>query len=121
MYSQDEINSAVAAGALSQEAADALRAHVATMRERPVTDEEHFRLINSFNDIFVAIGIVILLVAVGAIGQAVGKGMIPMPDWPIHRIGRRRIQCDHDCAGQVERLANAARRSARGHSKLGPG
>ena len=80
MYSQDEISSAVAAGALSQDAADALRAHVVQMRERPVTDEEHFRLINSFNDIFVAIGVVIMLVAAAAIGQAIAGGIFPYPE-----------------------------------------
>ncbi|WP_284126013.1 hypothetical protein [Parerythrobacter aestuarii] len=86
MYSQDEINSAIAAGALTQEAADALRAHVVQVRHRPVTDEEHFRLINSFNDIFVAIGIVIMLLAAGAIGQAIGGGIFPRPeaiDWAV--------------------------------------
>ncbi|MDZ4306634.1 hypothetical protein [Allopontixanthobacter sp.] len=72
MYSQDEINSAVSAGVLAPEAADKLRAHVVSIRERPVTDEEHFRFVSSFNDIFVSIGVVILLFAVAAIGQAIG-------------------------------------------------
>ena len=82
MYSQEEINSAVAAGAMSQATADALRAHVADMRARPVTDEEHFRLVNSFNDIFVAIGVVIMLLAVGAIGQAIGGSFVARPAAP---------------------------------------
>jgi hypothetical protein len=84
VYSQDEINSAVAAGALSQDAADALRAHVSAMRQSPVTDEEQFRLVSSFNDIFVAIGVVIMLVAAGAIGQAIAGGLFSVPqdfDW----------------------------------------
>ena len=72
MYSQDEIQSAIAANVISQDTADKLCAHVAETRARPVTDEEHFRLVNSFNDIFVAIGVVIMLLAVGAIGQAIG-------------------------------------------------
>lgn len=67
MYSNDDINSAVASGALSAEAAAALRAHVSTDREMPVGDEENFRLVTSFNDIFVTIGVIILLVAVGSI------------------------------------------------------
>jgi hypothetical protein len=94
VYSQEEINSAVAAGALSQDAAEALRAHVVTMRERPVTDEEHFRLVNSFNDIFVAIGVIIMLLAAGAIGQAIGSGLVApavLPNW--------------DTAGEAERQA----------------
>ncbi len=78
MYSQEEINSAVDAGVLSEDAAKGLRAHVVSLRERPVTDEEHFRLVSSFNDIFVAIGVVIMLFAVGAIGQAIGNAMFPV-------------------------------------------
>ncbi len=68
MYSNEDINSAVASGALSADAAAALRAHMSAEREMPVGDEENFRLVTSFNDIFVTIGVVILLVAVGSIG-----------------------------------------------------
>lgn len=71
MYSNEDINSAVASGALSADAAAALRAHVSADREMPVGDEENFRLVTSFNDIFVTIGVVILLVAVGSIGRTV--------------------------------------------------
>ncbi|MBH5323125.1 hypothetical protein [Aurantiacibacter sediminis] len=71
MYSEQDLRDAVAGGAISEEAAQSLRAHVAHMRQMPITDEENFRLINSFNDIFVAIGVVIMLLAVGAIGQAI--------------------------------------------------
>ncbi|MEM6908709.1 MAG: hypothetical protein AAF494_08515 [Pseudomonadota bacterium] len=77
MYSEDDINSAVAAGALSAEAATSFRAHMSRVRELPRTSEENFKLINSFNDIFVAIGIVILLVAVGAIGQTLAGLLAP--------------------------------------------
>ena len=73
MYSEEDINSAVAAGALSAEAAAGLRAHVSAEREMPRGDEESFRLVTSFNDIFVTIGVVILLMAVGAIGAALGS------------------------------------------------
>ncbi|MGF1549047.1 MAG: hypothetical protein ACFBQW_00710 [Sphingomonadaceae bacterium] len=72
MYSEAEIDAAVAAGALKPEAAAGLRSFVAQRRETPTVDEEHFRLLTGFNDIFVAIATVILLVAVGWIGQAVG-------------------------------------------------
>ena len=64
MYSEEDINSAVSAGALSADAAAAFRAHMTQVRDMPRGDEENFRLINSFNDIFVAIGVVIMLVAV---------------------------------------------------------
>ncbi|MFA6219509.1 MAG: hypothetical protein WC692_06990 [Erythrobacter sp.] len=71
MYSQDDLNSAVAAGAISAEAADALRAHVAAQRYAVPADAEHFRLITGFNDVFVSIGVVIMLVAMAAIGDAI--------------------------------------------------
>ncbi len=70
MYSETDIQSAVDAGVMTPEAASALRAHVTDVRERPATDEENFRLVNSFNDIFVTIAAVLLLVAMAGIGQA---------------------------------------------------
>ncbi|KPF63390.1 hypothetical protein [Porphyrobacter sp. AAP60] len=81
MYSDEDLNSAVAAGALSAEAAANFRTHMSRMRHLPHASEEDFRLLNSFNDIFVSIGIVILLVALGAIGQALADAIVPRPDW----------------------------------------
>ncbi|WP_394270089.1 hypothetical protein [Qipengyuania sp.] len=73
MYSEEDLNSAVSAGALTPEAAASFRAHMTQVRDMPRTDEESFRLINSFNDIFVAIGAVIMLLAAGAIGQSLSR------------------------------------------------
>ncbi|KUO54967.1 MAG: hypothetical protein APF78_12020 [Sphingomonadales bacterium BRH_c3] len=81
MYTEDDLRQAVASGAISASAADALRNSVRQTRDAPATDEEHFRLINSFNDIFVTIAAVLLLVAMGGIGQAlmpVGEGPPPL-------------------------------------------
>ncbi|TFI59189.1 hypothetical protein E2493_06615 [Sphingomonas parva] len=72
MYSDTDLEAAVAAGALSPDAAAGLRNYVATRRATPAVDEEHFRLITGFNDIFVGIAAAILLVAVGWIGQSIG-------------------------------------------------
>jgi hypothetical protein len=72
MYSETDIEAAVAAGALSPDAAAALRNYVATQRSAPAVDEEHFRLITGFNDIFVGIAAAILLFAVAWIGQSFG-------------------------------------------------
>ena len=68
MYSESDIEGAVASGALTPEAARALRDHVAALRATPAVDEESFRLITGFNDIFVSIAIVLTLVAVAWIG-----------------------------------------------------
>ena len=75
MYSESDLQSAVSAGVLPAEAADALRAHVTGMRSAPAADEEHFRLVTGFNDIFVTIAAIILLVAVAGIGQSVSNAL----------------------------------------------
>ncbi|MGZ8327239.1 MAG: hypothetical protein ACXWUZ_05690 [Allosphingosinicella sp.] len=72
MYSDSDLEAAVAAGALSPDAASALRTYVASRSGAAAVDEEHFRLLTGFNDIFVAIAAAILLFAVGWIGNAVG-------------------------------------------------
>jgi hypothetical protein len=73
MYSQQELDEAVAAGVISAEAAAALRAHLESQRSIAIPDEEQFRLITGFNDIFVSIAAAILLFAVGWIGQWIGQ------------------------------------------------
>jgi hypothetical protein len=73
MYSQQEIDDAVASGVITAEAADALRTHISRQRSTAIADEEQFRLITGFNDIFVSIAAAILLFAVGWIGQSIGQ------------------------------------------------
>ena len=73
MYSQQELDDAVASGVISAQAADALRAHIERQRMTVIPDEEQFRLLTGFNDIFVSIAAAILLFAVGWIGQSVGQ------------------------------------------------
>lgn len=75
MYSQNDLDEAVAAGAMSPEAATALRSFVDQRRAAPSVDEEHFRLITGFNDIFVSIAAAILLFAMGWIGQSIGQNL----------------------------------------------
>jgi hypothetical protein len=72
MYSQNELDEAVAAGAITAEAATALRAHIERQHSTPTADEEQFRLLTGFNDIFVAIAAAILLFSVAWIGQWLG-------------------------------------------------
>ncbi len=79
MYSQEDLNSAVSAGVISADAANALRAHVASSRDAVPADAEHFRLVTGFNDIFVSIGVVILLLAAGGIGQQIANAFTARP------------------------------------------
>ena len=73
MYSQTDLDDAVASGALTADAATSLRNFVEGRQSMPSVDEEHFRLISGFNDIFVSIAAAILLFAVGWIGQSIGQ------------------------------------------------
>lgn len=79
MYSESDIEAAIAAGAITPEAAAALRDSVARGRATPAVDEESFRLLTGFNDIFVTIAAILLLVAVGWIGSSIGRGLVPVP------------------------------------------
>lgn len=98
MYSEEEIQSAIAAGVLSEESAAGLRAHVDELRghvgelrgqAHARSSEESFRLISSFNDIFVAVGIVIVLVAAGAIAGVIAEWLVPSPEQPFGEDGLR--------------------------------
>jgi len=73
MYSQQDLDEAVAAGALDAPSANSLRNFLDRGRGTPSVDEEQFRLITSFNDIFVSIASLILLFAVGWIAQSIGQ------------------------------------------------
>src|SRR5437660_10017400 len=73
MYSQQDLDDAVASGVITVEAANALRAHIEALRSTAIPDEEQFRFITGFNDIFVSIAAAILLFAVGWIGQSIGQ------------------------------------------------
>src|SRR6476659_7866318 len=73
MYSQQELEDAIAAGVISAADADALRVYIEQQRSTAIPDEEQFRLLKGFNDIFVSIAAAILLFAVGWIGQSIGQ------------------------------------------------
>jgi hypothetical protein len=71
MYSESDLEAAVAGGVMTQAQAANFRNFVAAGQNSPAVDEEHFRLLTGFNDIFVGIAAAILLVAVGWIGHYV--------------------------------------------------
>lgn len=94
MYSESDIDDAVKAGALSPEAAAALRDHTARRRAAPAADEEHFRLITGFNDIFVVAAAMLVLGAVGWIGTkldgALGGAGVALASWALAEYFTRR-------------------------------
>lgn len=63
MYTDEELELAIQEGIFTGDAVDVFRQFVAARRDLPAADEEHFRLITGFNDVFVVIASVLLLVS----------------------------------------------------------
>jgi hypothetical protein len=88
MYSQGDIEDAVASGALAPEQASSLRAFVAGRNNTPTADEEYYRVFRGFNDWYVVYTVVLTLVTVGWIGSLIplggggGRGSGPIPMLP---------------------------------------
>lgn len=94
MYTDADLDAAVAAGAVSAQAAAALRAFTAQQRDTPAVDEEHFRLLTGFNDIFVTIATLLLLIAVawlaGGMSPVVGGIAVAGVSWGLAEFFTRR-------------------------------
>jgi hypothetical protein len=75
MITADDLDDAVRAGVLDRERAQALVAHVSA-RHRDVsgTDEERFRLITGFNDVFVVIACALVLIPSAWFAISAAKG-----------------------------------------------
>jgi hypothetical protein len=93
-YSDDDLDAAVAAGVLTAEAAAGFRALAERRRTAPIADDEQFRLLTGFNDIFVAIAIALVLVALGWLGfQAaawLGAALVAVASWGLAEFFTRR-------------------------------
>lgn len=66
MYSDSEIDAAVAAGLMTPAQAAQLRSFVAAERGAPAADEEYVRLLSSFNDVFVTAALMLALIGTAA-------------------------------------------------------
>jgi hypothetical protein len=75
MYTDENLSSAVKAGIFTDDAASKFRAFVSNEQGMVTVDEEHFRLVTGFNDIFVVIACGLLLVSVGWIGREIATGL----------------------------------------------
>lgn len=71
MYSQTDLEDAVAGGALTKEQANSLRSFIATRNGAPTGDEEYVRLLLGFNDIFVTMACILALIAVAWLGSLI--------------------------------------------------
>ena len=94
MYSQDDIDRAVADGALTQEAAASLRAYTSQRKATSLVDEEHFHLLSGFNDIFVTIAVLLVLFSCAWIGKEVhdslGPACLTLSAWALAEYFTRR-------------------------------
>ncbi|MBQ0724742.1 MAG: hypothetical protein KBT50_03255 [Cycloclasticus sp.] len=61
MYTDDDLENAITQGVLTKEAVQNFRSHMASQSATQAVDEENFKLVASFNDIFVVIACVLLL------------------------------------------------------------
>lgn len=77
-YSDTDLDDAVAAGVLSPDAAATFREYVEGKRPTPAADEEHLRLVTSFNDVFVVIaGVLALSASIGLVSAGTDSPMAP--------------------------------------------
>jgi hypothetical protein len=58
MISDEDLEAAVTAGVLDRASVERLRTYVGGAHAMPSVDEEHFRLISGFNDIFYQVSLI---------------------------------------------------------------
>jgi hypothetical protein len=94
MYSDGDLDAAVAAGVLTGQQAAGFRAFVAAREGTGAVDEEHFRLLTGFNDIFVSIAAILILLAVNWLGNLAlpgfGGGFVAVASWALAEYFTRR-------------------------------
>ena len=93
MYSEQDLQDAVRHGVITEASAQALKAFVADRKQVSQVDEESFRLLTGFNDVFVVIACVMLMLAAGWIGGGLfGSAFITVIAWFLSEIFIRRKQ-----------------------------
>jgi hypothetical protein len=86
MPASDELGAAVSAGVIGQAEADRLAAFLATYRAgRPqaealeTEDAEAIRFVRGFHDVFLTIGVTLLLIGIGSTAEILASGAWPYP------------------------------------------
>lgn len=75
MYTDEDLHAAVNVGILDENTADAFRKYVATLNHSEAADEENFQLVSGFNDIFVTIAALLLLISAAWLGIRLTLGL----------------------------------------------
>ena len=85
MYTDEDLDSAVEKGIFSEASVAEFRSSIVEATSSPVADEENFRLIASFNDVFVVIACLLLLVSsavvVSDLHLALAMVVVAMLSW----------------------------------------
>jgi len=85
MYTDEDLNTAVDKGIFTQEAVARFRQQLSAEKNTPAVDEESFRLITGFNDIFVVIACLLLLFsslwALRGFNEILGFLVFPVLAW----------------------------------------
>ena len=102
----DDISSAVEAGILDARSAEALRAHLRRRHAAtaaPLGDDERFRLLTGFNDVFIVVAMLVLLTAMvyltGRQSDLLGGLSLFAGAWTLaeYFVARRRLPCRPWC------------------------
>jgi len=80
-FTDEDLNSAVSEGIFSESDVELFRGFLAQRSKSISADDEHFRLVSGFNDIFVVIACSLLLVSIGHFGDAFGGGLVALSSW----------------------------------------
>ncbi len=72
MYTNSDLNKAVKMGIFEEDSVDKFRQYIEQEKNTHSVDEENFRLVSGFNDIFVVIASLLLLISSGWIASAIG-------------------------------------------------
>lgn len=94
MYSDEDLNGAVDAGIFEANAVHQFRQHIASTANINTVDEENFRLLSGFNDIFVLAASAILLSSLAWLGFVIapvlGAVLVAVGSWVLAEVFVRR-------------------------------
>lgn len=75
MYTDEDLELAKQEGIFSADSVEVFRNHMMQMRKTSIVDEENFRLISGFNDVFVVIASGLLLASIGILGAELSPAL----------------------------------------------
>lgn len=85
MYTDEDLYAAVREGIFEEPAVERFREYIANKANTKSVDEENFRLISGFNDIFVSIAAFVLMISAGWLASqaapALGYGVVAVLSW----------------------------------------